>query len=408
MAIPSPFHPRTSEACASMRWKDWAGYYAVASYNPYHEREYFAFRHAAGLIDVTPLFKYEVHGKDAAAFLAFVMARDAQKLKIGQVCYGCWCDESGKLIDDGTVWRLGESSFRLTAAEPSLAWLSTYAPGYDVQIEDSTDRIAVVSLQGPTSLGILQKTCDADLCDLKFFRLRETAIDGFNAVVTRTGYTGDLGYEIWVDNEHAVPLWDALIANGREFGIQPAGLDALDMCRVEAGFIMNGVDYFSANHCLIDSRKSTPFETGLGWTVHVDRAPFVGRDALQVEKRSGPKRAFVGLQIEWDSFEALYAKHGLPPEVCTSAWRDAVPIYTRNGTQVGQATSGSWSPTLKKNLALATVDAAHGRIGEELLIEVTVEYVRHTVPATIVKKPFFDPPRKKKVEVLQSTPQQSV
>lgn len=397
MAIPSPFHLRTSKACTSMRWKDWAGYHAVCSYNAYHQREYFAFRHAAGLIDVTPLFKYEVEGPDAAEFLAFVMARDVRKLQVGQVAYGCWCDDSGKLIDDGTVWRLGESTFRLTAAEPSLAWLSTYAPGFDVRIEDSTDRIAVLSLQGPTSLSILQKTCNVDLSDLRFFRLRKTAIDGFDTVVTRTGYTGDLGYEIWVDNADAVPLWDALVANGREYGIEPAGLDALDMCRVEAGFIMNGVDYFSANHCLIESRKSTPFETGLGWTVHLDRPPFVGRDALRVEKERGPRRVFVGLQIEWDSFESLYAKHGLPPEVCTSAWRNAVPVYTRSGTQIGQATSGSWSPTLKKNLALATVGADHGRIGEELLIEVTVEYVRHTVPATVVKKPFFDPPRKKSV-----------
>ena len=395
MPIPSPFHSRTSKLCTSLRWKDWSGYHAVCSYDVCHEREYFAFRHAAGLMDVTPLHKYEVRGPDAAAFLGRVMVKNVPTLKVGQVAYCCWCDEAGKLLDDGTVWRLDENAFRVTAAEPNLAWLNRNAHGYDVTIEDSSARIAAVSLQGPNSREILKQVCEADLDGLRFFRLTSTALDGFEAVITRTGYSGDLGYEIWVANEHAERLWDVLMSAGRPYGIAPTGLDALDVCRIEAGFIMNGVDYFSANHCLIESRKATPYETGLGWTVNLDRGPFNGQAALRSEKERGPARRLVGLEIDWDDFESLHERYDLPPEICTEAWRDPVPVYATNGTQVGQATSGAWSPTLKRNLALATVRPSHAEIGQVLQIETTVEFVRHRIRATVVKKPFFDPPRKR-------------
>ncbi len=395
MAIPSPFHPRTSALCQSLRWKDWSGYFAVCAYNAYPDREYYAFRHAAGLIDVTPLFKYEVHGPDAAPFLAHVMVKDINKLKVGQVTYCCWCDARGKLLDDGTVSRIRDSYFRVTAAEPSLSWLTRSVGTFDVTIEESTEDIAAVSIQGPCSRDILAKVTDGDVANLKFFRLIEAGINGFDATITRTGYTGDLGFEIWVSNEHAVGLWDALMDAGRDYGMVAAGLDALDVTRVEAGFIMNGVDYFSANHCLIESRMSTPYETGLGWTVNLDREPFIGQAALQREKSEGPKRKFVGLDLDWDEFEALHAKHNLPPEVCSAAWRNAKPVYSDRGKHVGQATSGAWSPTLKKNLALATIDAAHAKLGTVLRIEVTVEYVRQTVAAVVTKRPFFDPPRKR-------------
>ena len=378
-----------------MRWKDWAGYFAVCAFDTYPEREYFAFRNGAGMIDVTPLFKYEIHGPDAAPFLSRVMVKNIAKVKIGQVAYCCWCDHQGKLLDDGTVSRFDENQFRVTAAEPSLAWFHRNARGFDVTMEESTDKIAALSIQGPKSRDILKQVTDADLDALKFFRLTKATIDGFDATVTRTGYTGDLGYEVWVSNENAVPLWEALTAAGKTYGLEPAGLDALDVCRVEAGFIMNGVDYYSANHCLIESRKSTPYEAGLGWTVNLDRDPFIGQAALRAEKANGAARRFVGLEIDWDAVQELFARHNLPPEICTSAWRSPVPVYAKSGSQIGQATSGSWSPLLKKNLALATLDAPHGRVGEELKIEVTVEYVRHKVKATVIKKPFFDPPRKK-------------
>ncbi len=395
MPIESPFHPRTSRLCTSLRYKDWSGYHAVCRYDTYHEREYFAFRHAAGLIDVTPLFKYNVQGPDTAAFLSHIMVKNIAKLKLGQVTYCCWCDDRGKLLDDGTVWRLEDTYFRVTAAEPSLAWFEKNKRGYDVTIEDVTDRLGALSLQGPTSREILKNASDANLDELKFFRLTPATIDGFDVIITRTGYTGDLGYEIWVENENACKLHDALMDAGKHHGIEPAGLDAMDITRVEAGFIMNGIDYYSANHCLIDKRMSTPYEASLGWTVNLKRDPFIGQEALKLEKQQGPKREFVGLVLDWDEYETLQAAQGLPPEICSEAWRESRPVYAQDGHQVGYATSGSWSPILKQNLALATINTPHGEIGNKLKIEVTVEYERKRITATVTKKPFFDPPRKR-------------
>ncbi|MFQ5489956.1 MAG: aminomethyltransferase family protein [Phycisphaerae bacterium] len=395
MPLPTPFHPRTSKLCQAMRWKEWAGYYAVCSFGSYHEREYFAFRHSAGLIDVTPLFKYDVGGPDAEAFLSRVMPRDIGRLKLGQVVYGGWCDNAGKMLDDGTVWRLDEASYRVTSTEPNLAWFKRCAVGFDVSIEDITDQIAAASIQGPCSREILKQVCDADMEGLRFFRLTPAKFDGFSGTITRTGYTGDLGYEVWVANADAPALWDRLMSAGKAYGMEPAGLDAMDMTRVEAGFLLNGVDYFRADQCLIESRKSTPYEMGLGWAVHLDRDAFNGQAALREEKQHGPVKQFVGLEIDWDEYEALFARHGLPPEVCSSAWRSAVPVYGPGGGQVGQATSGTWSPLLKRNLALATVQSPFASTGQTLRIEVTAEYVRHQIKATVCKKPFFDPPRKK-------------
>jgi aminomethyltransferase len=378
-----------------MRWKDWAGYYAVCSYDVSHEREYYAFRHAAGLIDVTPLFKYEVHGPDAARLLSTVMARNIGKLKPGRVTYVCWCDDDGKVVDDGTVARLDEDYFRVTAAEPTLAWLMRHARSLDVSIEDSASRIAALALQGPRSRDILNHAADADLSRLRFFGITRTRIAGADVWVSRTGYTGDLGYEIWMSAEEAVTVWDALVESGAPHRMLPAGLDALDVTRVEAGFIMNGVDYFSANHCLVDARKSTPYELGLGWSVNLDRAPFVGQRALREEASRGPAWSFVGLEIDWDEYEALFASFGLPPQVPSGAWRSAVPVYDSRGRQIGQATSGAWSPVLKLNLALASIRTPWASPGTRVQIEVTAMYERRQVTALVRKTPFFDPERKK-------------
>jgi aminomethyltransferase len=323
------------------------------------------------------------------------MVKNINNLKVGQVTYCCWCDDHGKLLDDGTVSRLDDTYFRVTAAEPSLAWLTRNVGTSDVKIEESTDTIAAVAIQGPCSRDILMQVTDADVANLRFFRLIKANIDGCQAVITRTGYTGDLGYEVWVPSDQAVRLWDALVDAGRAYGMEPAGLDALDVARVEAGFLMNGVDYFSANHCLIESRKSTPYESGLGWTVNLDREPFIGQGALREEKDRGPKRRFVGLALDWDEYEGLHAEHGLPPEVSSAAWRNALPVYDARGAHIGQATSGAWSPMLKQNLALATINASHAKLGTVVKMEVTVEYVRHTVSAVVSKRPFFDPPRKR-------------
>jgi len=395
MPIGTPFHPRTSELCTSLFYKDWAGYYTVCSYDTCHEREYYALRNAAGLIDVSPLHKYEVYGKDAAAFLSRVMVRDITKLNVGRCTYLCWCDDHGKVLDDGTVSRLDDTYFRVTAAEPTYSWLMRQARRFDVTIEDSSERFGTLSLQGPTSRDILKNISDADLDNLRYFGLTQAKLDDVNVIISRTGYTGDLGYEIWVERDQALQIYDAIMAGGRDYRIQPAGLDAMDVTRIEAGYIMNGVDYFSANACPIESRKSTPYEIGLGWAVDLDRAPFIGQDALRAEKARGSEWATVGLVYDWPEFERLFQKVGLPPQLPGGAWRTPIPVYNRKGSQIGQATSGAWSAILKDNLALATVQAAYADPGTVLQIEVTVEFERRRVPAVVTKTPFFDPPRRR-------------
>lgn len=402
MPIPSPFHARTAALCHSMRWKDWAGYYAVCSYDSHHDGEYFAFRHSAGLIDVSPLFKYEVKGKDAAKFLSRLTSRDVTKLKTGRMTYLCWCDDDGKVIDDGTVSKLADGHYRVTAAEPSLSWFSRFTRGYEVTVEDSSKAIGALSLQGPNSRGILTSCTSGGVEELKYFGLTKTKLGGIDVTVSRTGYTGDLGYEIWCDTKDSEAVHDKLMKAGEPYAIMAAGLDAMDVTRIEAGFIMNGVDYYSANHVLIEERKSSPFEIGLGWTVELDRpagsVPFVGQAALKKEVERGEDQnawRLAGLDIDWVETENLYADYGLPPEVSSAAWRTGKPVYDQAGHWIGMATSGAWSPILKKNLALAQLKAPFAKEGTRVKFEMTVEFRRHTVTATVVKLPFFNPPRKR-------------
>jgi aminomethyltransferase len=395
MPIATPFHPRTLERCTSLLYKDWAGYYAVRSFDTTHDREYFAFRHACGLIDVTPLFKYDVRGKDAARFLARAMVRDIRKLKLKQVMYVCWCDDDGHMIDDGTVSRFGEDHYRVTSSEPAWHWLVRTSRGMDVTLEDVGDRFAALSIQGPTSRDALDAACGGAIRELKFFRLEHTRIDSVDVTISRTGYTGDLGYEIFMRNEDALRVYDAVVAAGRPYGLELAGLDAMDVTRVEAGFVLNGIDYYSSLRSLIPSCKSTPYELGLGWMVNLKHEPFIGRDALMREKKLGPVRQLVGLEVDWDETEALFRAHGLPPEVHPGAWRDPRPVYDSRAGFIGQATSGAWSPLLKKNLALATLKSEFAVPGTVVRFEVTVEYERRAVKATVVETPFFNPPRKR-------------
>jgi aminomethyltransferase len=396
MPIGTPFHERTKALCTSYRWRAWAGYHSVLSYDICHEREYHAVRQAAALFDATPLFKYDVTGPDAGRFLARIMTRNIARLPIGRVLYLSWCDDHGKILDDGTCARLGPRHYRVTSAGPTYYWFQRNAAGFRVAIEDTSGRIASLALQGPLSRDILGQITDVDLEKLRFFGVTEASFDGMSGHLTRTGYTGDLGYELWVDNADALKLWDAVMAAGKPHGIEPMGLDALDVCRIEAGFVMADVDYIPANTALIETQKSTPFELGLGWTVKLkNRVPrFIGQEALEREARAGSKWAFVGLDIEWDATERLFDSFGLPPGLPATAWRDPIPVFDGK-RQVGRATSGAWSPILKKNLALATVEAAFAEPGTVLGIEMTVEWERRKVPATVTETPFYNPPRKR-------------
>lgn len=393
MPIGTPFHSRTSALCVSQNWRHWSGYLVASSYDVLHEYEYHAIRNSAALIDVSPLFKYDISGRDALKFVNRVITRDAAKCAVHQVIYACWCDEEGKVIQDGTVFRLGENRFRIHLADPSLRWFQINATGMDVKIEDVSGQVAAVALQGPTSRDILKRVSDSDMDRLKFFRLTFANIGGVPAMISRTGYTGDLGYEIWIPSTLAERLWDILMEGGRPYGITPVGMLALDMARLEAGFILIEVDYVSAEKALIPSQKYSPFEIGLGWTVQFDKGNFVGRKALLEEKERGSPRQMVGLEIDWNDFERLHQEMGLAPQVPSAAWRGGVPVY-KDGRQVGKASTGCWSPTVKKYIALGTVNSDDSKIGSQLMMEVTVEHERKKVKATVVKPPFFNPTRK--------------
>jgi aminomethyltransferase len=387
----TPFHERTAPLCVSHAWRRWAGHVAASSYELTHEREYHVIRVAAALLDVSPLYKYLIRGHDAARLLDLVVTRNVMKAAVGQVLYTPWCDHSGKVIDDGTVARLDDQLYRMTSAEPSLRWLQDNATGMQVEITDVSDKTAALSLQGPMSWSILQSL---GAPPLKYFRIASTALRGIPVTISRTGYTGDLGYEIWADAGQALPLWDALIDAGRGYGIMPTGLLALDMARIEAGLMLIDVDYVPARKALIDSQLSSPFELDLAWTVSLDKERFIGREALAAEKARGPQWLFVGVEVDWNSLERLYVEVGLATRVPGAAWRMSVPIYA-SGEQVGYATSGAWSPLLKKYIALAHLRSQWAKPGTPLEMEITVEHRRKRAAITVVKKPFFDPPRKR-------------
>lgn len=366
----------------------------ASAYDPQPDREYAAIRNAAALIDVSPLHKYRITGPDALRLLDRMVTRNIAKLRVGQVFYTPWCDEHGKVVDDGTVQRLDETTIRLTSADPNLRWLAMSSAGMDVTIEDESDRVGALALQGPLSRAILEQLSPADLSSVKYFRLVHTTVRDIPVTITRTGYTGDLGYEIWVPADQAVALWDALMEAGAAYGITPCGVWAMDVARIEAGLIMLGVDYFSSHHAMIEDQKSSPFEINLAWTVKLDAGPFTGKRELQAEQARGPAWGFVGLDVAWDSFEKLHKERGLAPIIPSIAWRASAPVY-RNGRQVGYATSGCWSPLLKKYLALAHVRAPHDAPGTPVRMEITVEHVRKRADAVVHKLPFFDPERKR-------------
>ena len=392
----TPFHERTSKLSLPQNWRRWAGYIVAGSYDLVLDREYWAIRDAAALIDITPLMKYIIEGPDAAKLLHRMTPRDVLKMAVGQVYYTGWCDDDGKLLDDGTISRLSETKFRLTSAEPSLRWLSMNAVGMDVTVTEITDQVAALSLQGPKSRTILNKVCAKSLDKLKFFRLVETKLAGVPVTISRTGYTGDLGYEIWMPAAKALIVWDALIDAGRDYGIVPCGILAMDMARVEAGLFMIDVDYTATNHAWIAGQKSTPFEMGLGWTVALDKTGyFVGRRALEREHKEGSAWKLVGLEVDWVGLEKLFASAGLPPQIPGMAIRASLPVM-HEGEQIGYASTSTWSPVLKKYIALAHLQRPYYEPGTRVAMEVTVEHHRLHAPATVVKTPFYEPEWKKK------------
>ncbi len=393
MPVGTAFHDRTFALCESLNYREWAGYYAVSAYEAHHEHEYAAIRNGAALIDVSPLFKYIVRGPDATRLVDRVITRDAAKVAVGQVIYTPWCDERGKVIDDGTVTRLDEQAWRWTAADPSLRWFCQNAAGLNVRVEDVSEQVAALAVQGPTSARLLSAVTDVDVGPVKYFRMTRGRIDDVPVEISRTGYTGDLGYEVWMPWERATDVWDRLVTVGKSYDAKPSGMLALDVARIEAGLLLVDVDFHGSRKVSVDLQRYTPDEMGLGRLVSDGKTPFIGREAIRRERLTGHHRQVVGLEISWTDVESLYTKVGLTPQVPIAASRVAVPVY-KGGRQVGKATSTTWSPVLKKLIALATIDRPHFADGTALEVEMTVDAVRHRAAATVVPTPFYNPPQK--------------
>ena len=335
----SPFFERTSKLNESQEWRRWSGFLAATNYELHHENEYFAIRTKAGLLDITPLKKYIIEGPDSQIFLDRLVTRNIAICKVGQVMYSPWCDEDGKVIDDGTIQRLSENKFRITSAEPNLNWIQHNATGMNLSVTDDSFTTAALALQGPNSRTILNAVASDSLDSLKFFWMMDTTFGHIPVSISRTGYTGDLGYEIWMDPKDAIAVWDLLLEKGKSFGITPTGLQALDIARIEAGLILLDVDYVSSRHAIIESRKSSPYELGLGWAVKMKKKDFIGKKALETELARGSEWEFVGIEIQWHELEKHFRKAGLAPGLPSTAWRTSTPLY-KGSKQVGYATSG--------------------------------------------------------------------
>jgi len=396
MPLGTPFHDRTALLNENLEWRNWSGYFSAGTYEPNHEREYWAIRNAAALIDISPLFKYDLTGPDAIKLVNKIVTRDVSKCAEGQIMYTPWCDKTGHIIDDGTVWRISKEHFRMTAADPNLRWFQDNGFGMRVEVKDVSANLAALALQGPLASQVIREVApNAGVETLAYYHLISTKEPGFPLTITRTGFTGDLGYELWVSPEHALRLWDLLYDVGRRYGLLPAGMVALDIARIEAGMLLIDVDYISSQRALTETRLSSPYEAGLGWTVALNKGAFNGRKALAAEKEAGPKWDLVGLEIDWPALEQLFAAYDLPPLVAGRSSREAIPVYNQNDRQIGQITSRTFSPILKRYIALATVEKAYAIPGAKLQVELTVEYKRQTCPAEVVKKPFYNPIHKK-------------
>jgi glycine cleavage system T protein (aminomethyltransferase) len=380
--LETPFHARSRALQQIDSFVPWAGYSTVDVYTSV-EHEYFAIRNAATLYDLTPMVKYRITGRDAQRFLNRLVTRDLRKLKTGRVSYVVWCNDAGHIIDDGTVFRLGDADYRLCTAERQLDWLLDSALGFDVAIEEVTREIAALAVQGPTSCFVLKRFGLEGIERLRPFDVGEFAVAGRPIVASRTGFTGDLGYELWMNPEHAGAVWDELMVAGRSRGIRPIGSQALNMARIEAGFLLPNVDFVSAEHTIRTGRDRSPLELGLGWLVDLDKPHFNGRRALLEERRRGPSRLLVGLDVA-----------GNKPAHNALLYADQAGRH-----EIGSVTSALWSPTCKRNIAMAMVAAPHFAPGSTLWADIYLNrellWERRMACAQVVERPFFAPDRRR-------------
>jgi len=380
--LETPFHARARELQQNDHYVPWAGYTTVDVYTTV-EQEYFAIRNATTLYDLTPMVKYRITGPDAERYLNRLVTRDVRKLKVGRVSYVVWCNDAGHIIDDGTVFRLGAQDFRVCTAERQLDWFLDSAIGFEVAIEEVTADIAALAVQGPTSCGLLRRFGLDGIERLRPFEVGEFIVGGRPLMASRTGFTGDLGYELWMRPDHALGVWDELMSVGRTRGIRPIGSQALNIARIEAGFLLPNVDFVSAEHTVRVGRDRTPLELGLGWLVDFDKPHFNGRRALLAQRSRGLERLLVGLDVA-----------GNKPAHNALLYAEAAG---RN--EVGSVTSAAWSPTCKRNIALALVAAPHYATGSTVWADIYLNrelvWERRMVAARVVERPFFAPERRR-------------
>ena len=376
----SPFYSRQEPLNHLKEWGRWADYLSPRAYTC-SAMEYFACRNACTVFDLTPMSKYRISGKDALPYLNRLVTREVSKIKPNRVGYCMWCTDEGQAIDDGTIFHLAEDDYRLCSQERHLDWLLTNTIGFDVLVTDETHEVAALALQGPTSCATLRKMGLEGIENMKMFDIMQCAFEGSQLTVSRTGFTGDLGYELWIDPGHAGVLWDRLFEAGQLHGIQAMGDEALQMLRVEAGFIQCRHDFMPAHATVRNGHTRSPFELGLGWLVDFNKPVFNGRKALLAQKKNGHRYKLVKLDID-----------GNKP-ACDSY------VFTKNKKQIGTVTSATWSPSAKASIALATLETPHGEPGEELLVEIyyqkELKWSRVMARARVVKDVFYDPPRKR-------------
>ncbi len=380
--LETPFHEKTYEACYNNDWYRWAGYKIAREYSN-TELEYTAMRNTAGVLDITPMHKYDIKGADAIKFVDKLVTRNVTEIKSGQVMYIIWCNEDGNVIDDGTVFCFDSNHLRIFCAERNLNWFSDTAIGFDVEVEDVSDTIAALAFQGPLSCKILNLLDVKNIENLKPFYFDDFDLNGCKVTISRTGFSGDLGYEIWCKNEDAISVWDSLFKFNRDYKVLPAGMNALEMVRVEAGFIQPNADFMSAEQALRPNRMRNPFELGMGWLVDLNKNYFTGKKNLVNLKKKTLTKKLVGLDIQGDK-----------PAIGSV-------LYDKNKKEIGIVTAGMWSPSLKSNIAFGYVDKDHMKIGSKVFAEIyhpeELEYKKIWAECSVVKKQFFNPPRRHKV-----------
>ncbi len=393
----SPFHERTSAANETGLWAHWSGYLSAAKYQISEKFEYFAIRNSAGLFDSSPLFKYRIHGPDAEQFLAGILARDIRACPVGHGQYTIWCDERGYVVEDGVVLRHAADDYMLTSAEPNFAYFADAVGRHRVEIEDVSEQFGVLAVQGPSSRTILAGL-DPRVGKLEYFGLTKAKVGGVPVTVSRTGYTGDLGFEIWTAADDAVAVWDAVVEASKGRGVIPFGLTALSMARIEAGLLLLDVDFQSSRFAWTDAHRSTPIELGLGWMfkdlASNDRA-FLGREAIAREIADKTSRwKLTGLVLDWREYDRHFDEAGLIPPKDHTPIEDEYYIYDDDLKQLGYATSLMYSPMLQRHIALARVPLDRTAPGSRVKLELAVSHRYEYFDAHVTRLPLYNPERR--------------